>query len=184
MLSQSSGASFDVAAAFGLPVNTPVFHVVCVHEENGRPIQLEDRYVNRPPRVHRPGFQVEPPSEYLFNNVSHELEIEHVVDASLPTGEQARLLDMRADEPCLTLTRTGRTGSPSRSCTSCIRATATGSARVSAGRRTPPDLIPFPMDARGGRFVRKRPPRRHAQRPRQIARACPASRDHTTGNSG
>ena len=46
VLSQSSGASFDVAAAFGLPVNTPVFHVVCVHEENGRPIQLEDRYVN------------------------------------------------------------------------------------------------------------------------------------------
>lgn len=39
-------ASFDVAAAFGLDVNTPVFHVVCVHEENGRPIQLEDRYVN------------------------------------------------------------------------------------------------------------------------------------------
>ncbi|MEK7893794.1 UTRA domain-containing protein, partial [Burkholderia contaminans] len=99
---------FDVAAAFGLPVNTPVFHVVCVHEENGRPIQLEDRYVNpaAAPGFIDQDFQVEPPSEYLFNNVSHyELEIEHVVDASLPTGEQARLLDMRADEPCLTLTR-------------------------------------------------------------------------------
>ncbi|MBE0629859.1 MAG: UTRA domain-containing protein, partial [Burkholderia vietnamiensis] len=101
-------ASFDVAAAFGLDVNTPVFHVVCVHEENGRPIQLEDRYVNpaAAPGFIDQDFEVEPPSEYLFNNVSHhELEIEHVVDASLPTGEQARLLDMPADEPCLTLTR-------------------------------------------------------------------------------
>ncbi|WP_179402790.1 histidine utilization repressor [Burkholderia guangdongensis] len=101
-------ASFEVAAAFGLPVNTPVFHVVCVHEENGRPIQLEDRYVN-PEAV--PGFidqdfQTEPPSEYLYNNVSHhELEIEHVVDATLPTSAQAALLEMRTDEPCLMLTR-------------------------------------------------------------------------------
>ncbi|MBR8127589.1 histidine utilization repressor [Burkholderia ambifaria] len=109
VLSQSrEPASFDVAAAFGLAVNTPVFHVVCVHEENGRPIQLEDRYVNpaAAPEFIDQDFQAEPPSEYLFNNVSHyELEIEHVVDASLPTSEQARLLDMRADEPCLTLTR-------------------------------------------------------------------------------
>lgn len=101
-------APFDVAAAFGLPVNTPVFHVVCVHEENGRPIQLEDRYVNpaAAPGFIDQDFRIEPPSEYLYNNVSHvELEIEHVVDASLPTGEQAKLLDMSAAEPCLTLTR-------------------------------------------------------------------------------
>ncbi|MFP3631740.1 UTRA domain-containing protein, partial [Burkholderia sp. SIMBA_045] len=101
-------ASLAVAAEFGLDVNTPAFHVVCVHEENGRPIQLEDRYVNpaAAPGFIDQDFEVEPPSEYLFNNVSHhELEIEHVVDASLPTGEEARLLDMPADEPCLTLTR-------------------------------------------------------------------------------
>jgi GntR family histidine utilization transcriptional repressor len=101
-------ASFDVAAAFGLSVNMPVFHVICVHEENDRPIQLEDRYVNpaAAPGFIDQDFQIEPPSEYLYNNVSHhELEIEHVVDAALPTAEQAKLLDMRVDEPCLTLTR-------------------------------------------------------------------------------
>lgn len=101
-------ASTEIAAAFGLPVEAPVFHVVCVHEENGRPIQLEERYVNpaAAPDFIDQDFRTEPPSEYLYNNVSHyELEIEHVVDATMPTAEQAKLLDMRADEPCLTLTR-------------------------------------------------------------------------------
>ncbi|HKT94931.1 MAG TPA: histidine utilization repressor [Paraburkholderia sp.] len=109
VISQTRGlASSEIAAAFGMPVNAPVFHVVCVHEENGRPIQLEERYVNpaAAPNFIDQDFQAEPPSEYLYNNVSHyELEIEHVVDATLPTAEQAKLLDMRADEPCLTLTR-------------------------------------------------------------------------------
>jgi GntR family histidine utilization transcriptional repressor len=97
-------APFDVAAAFGLPVNTPVFHVICVHEENGRPIQLEDRYVNpaAAPGFIDQDFQTEPPSEYLYNNVSHhELEIEHVVDASLPTVE-------RIDRLVESVTATGR----------------------------------------------------------------------------
>lgn len=101
-------ASSEIAAAFGLPVDAPVFHVVCVHEENGRPIQLEERYVNpaAAPDFIDQDFRTEPPSEYLYNNVSHyELEIEHIVDATMPTAEQAKLLDMRADEPCLTLTR-------------------------------------------------------------------------------
>jgi len=101
-------ASPEIAAAFGLPADAPVFHVLCVHEENGRPIQLEERYVNpaAAPDFIDQDFLVEPPSEYLYNNVSHyELEIEHVVDAALPSAEQAKLLDMRADEPCLTLTR-------------------------------------------------------------------------------
>lgn len=101
-------ASAEVAAAFGLPADTALFHLVCVHMENGKPIQLEDRYVNpaAAPDFLEQDFTVEPPSEYLYNNVSHDdLEIEHVVDASLPTREQAALLGLRTDEPCLTLTR-------------------------------------------------------------------------------
>lgn len=84
--------------------------------ENDRPIQLEDRDVNP---AAEPGFlgrdfTVELPSEYLYNNVSHhELEIEHIVDACLPTPDQATLLGMRTDEPCLTLARrTWTNGTP------------------------------------------------------------------------
>lgn len=109
-------APFEVAAAFGLPEQAPVFHLVCVHMENDRPIQLEDRYVNpaAAPGFLVQDFTVEPPSEYLYNNVSHhELEIEHIVDACLPTQDQARLLGMRPDEPCLTLARrTWTNGTP------------------------------------------------------------------------
>ena len=106
-------ASVEVAASFGLPRNTPVFHLTCVHLENGRPIQFEDRYVNpaAAPDFLTQDFTAEPPSQYLYNNVSHyELEIEHIVDACLPTPEQAALLEMRTDEPCLMLTRRTWTG--------------------------------------------------------------------------
>ncbi|MDE1181809.1 histidine utilization repressor [Paraburkholderia sp.] len=106
-------ATLEIAAAFDLPVGAPIFHLVCVHLENDRPIQLEDRYVNpaAAPGFLDQDFAAGPPSEYLFNNVSHhELEIEHVVDASLPTPEQADMLNMRVDEPCLTLTRRTWTG--------------------------------------------------------------------------
>lgn len=101
-------ASLEVAAAFGVQVNAPVFHVVCVHLENERPIQLEDRYVNpaAAPNFINQAFTDVPPSQYLYDNVSHEgLEIEHVVDAAMPTSEQASLLGMRTTEPCLNLTR-------------------------------------------------------------------------------
>ena len=67
-------ASLEVAAAFGIPVNAPVFHVVCVHLENDRPIQLEDRYVNpaaAPDFINQPFTDI-PPSQYLYDNVSHE----------------------------------------------------------------------------------------------------------------
>ena len=44
------------------------------------------------------------PSEYLVRNVPFD-QVEHVVDAVLPTAEQARLLEMDAAQPCLLLTR-------------------------------------------------------------------------------
>ncbi len=44
------------------------------------------------------------PSEYLLRSVPFD-QVEHVVDAVLPTPEQAALLEMPAHEPCLLLTR-------------------------------------------------------------------------------
>ena len=44
------------------------------------------------------------PSAYLVRNVQYD-QIEHVVDAILPTAEQAHWLQMAADQPCLMLTR-------------------------------------------------------------------------------
>ena len=99
-------ATLDVATALDVRTGESVFHSVCVHMEDGLPIQLEDRYVN--PRVApdylQQDFKQQQPSEYLVRNVPFD-EIEHVVDAVLPTAEQAARLHMEAAQPCLLLTR-------------------------------------------------------------------------------
>lgn len=99
-------APLDVATALNLRTGESVFHSVCVHLEDGLPIQLEDRYVNpaTAPDYLQQDFSRQQPSEYLVRNVPLD-EIEHVVDAILPTAEQATRLQMDANQPCLLLTR-------------------------------------------------------------------------------
>ncbi|MBS0508857.1 MAG: histidine utilization repressor [Proteobacteria bacterium] len=99
-------APMDLAAALDMRLGESVFHTLCVHLENGVPVQLEDRFVS--PRM-VPGFLQQDftrvqPSEFLVRNVPFD-QAEHVVDAVLPTLEQARLLEMDAAQPCLLLTR-------------------------------------------------------------------------------
>lgn len=96
----------DVAAWLDLRSGESVFHSLCLHFEDGTPVQLEDRYVN--PRV-VPDFLNQnlaamPPSEYLVRHVPFD-QIEHLVDAVLPSAEQAQRLIMPSTEPCLLLTR-------------------------------------------------------------------------------
>jgi GntR family histidine utilization transcriptional repressor len=99
-------APSEVSAALGLPPGASVFHLICVHRENDVPVQLEDRYVNPgvAPRFLDQDFESVRPSEYLFNTIPAH-EIEHVVDANLPTRAEAALLQIRNDQPCLTLLR-------------------------------------------------------------------------------
>ncbi|CAM4392386.1 histidine utilization repressor [Comamonas aquatilis] len=99
-------ASLEVAAALDLSVGASVFHLQGVHFENEVPVQLEDRYVNPRlvPDFMKQDFSVVQPSVYLVRNVQYD-QIEHVVDAMLPTAEQAQWLQMAADQPCLMLTR-------------------------------------------------------------------------------
>jgi GntR family histidine utilization transcriptional repressor len=96
----------DMGFWLDLAPGDAVFHAVCLHFENGVPVQMEDRYVN--PRVvpHflEQDFSVVPPGEYLTGNVPFD-QIEHVVDAVLPSAEQAERLAMPVHEPCLLLTR-------------------------------------------------------------------------------
>jgi GntR family histidine utilization transcriptional repressor len=99
-------ASLEVAAALGLHTGESVFHSVCVHFEDGVAIQLEDRFVNprMAPDFGQQDFTLEQPSEFLVRTVLFD-QMEHVVDAVLPTPEQAALLQMEASQPCLLLTR-------------------------------------------------------------------------------
>ncbi|WP_278537486.1 histidine utilization repressor [Delftia acidovorans] len=99
-------ASPEVAASLQLSAGSSVFHLQGVHFENDVPVQLEDRHVNprMAPDFMEQDFSLIQPSVYLVRNVPFD-QIEHVVDAMLPTPEQARWLQMDADQPCLTLTR-------------------------------------------------------------------------------
>ena len=99
-------ASTDVAAWLDKRAGDSVFHSVCLHLENGTPVQLEERYVNPQvvPDYLEQDFTAMPPSEYLVRNVPFD-QIEHVVDAVLPTPEQADRLAMPVTDPCLLLTR-------------------------------------------------------------------------------
>jgi len=99
-------APVNVSNALGLPPGASVFHVICVHRENGLPVQLEDRYVNPAiaPDFIEQDFSVTRPSEYLFSVVPAH-DVEHIVDAGLPTRSEADLLQIAPEEPCLTLMR-------------------------------------------------------------------------------
>ncbi|RQO81255.1 histidine utilization repressor [Acidovorax sp. FJL06] len=99
-------ATLEVAAALDLRTGESVFHSLCVHREDGLPVQLEDRHVNprQVPQFSAQDFTLLQPSEYLVRNVPFD-QIEHVVDAVMPTAEQATLLEMSPQEPCLLLTR-------------------------------------------------------------------------------
>ncbi len=99
-------ATLEIGSALGLATGESVFHAVCVHLEDGVPMQLEDRYVN--PRI-VPGFAQqdftrEQPSDFLVRTVLLD-EMEHVVDAVLPNRDQAALLQIDPTEPCLLLSR-------------------------------------------------------------------------------
>jgi GntR family histidine utilization transcriptional repressor len=83
-----------------------LFHLVMVHEENGVPVQLEDRYVNplAVPDFLGHDFTNTTPTAVLLAATPVD-ELEHTVEATLPSPEQQRLLGIGALEPCLALHR-------------------------------------------------------------------------------
>jgi GntR family histidine utilization transcriptional repressor len=81
-------------------------HIVIVHEENAVPVQLEDRYVNPlvVPDFLAHDFSGTTPTAVLLAEAPVD-ELEHTVEAVLPSPEQQRLLGIAALEPCLALHR-------------------------------------------------------------------------------
>ncbi len=99
-------ASPAIAEEFEAKAGASLFHITLVHFENGVPVQLEDRHVNAlaAPQFMSQDFAVTTPTAYLMANVPVD-ELEHTVEAILPSPDEQRLLDVPAGEPCLTLTR-------------------------------------------------------------------------------
>ncbi len=99
-------AGATLAESLGVRKGAPVFHTVLVHLENGVPIQYEDRYVN--PQA-APGYlqtdftQVSPTSHLLQH--APLTEASYTIEATLPTPEEARALDIGTGDPCLVMMR-------------------------------------------------------------------------------
>ncbi|WP_259779971.1 histidine utilization repressor [Aestuariispira ectoiniformans] len=99
-------ASEEVAEDMNISQGDAVFHSILVHYENDIPVQLENRYVNA---TIAPGYMdvdltKVTPNEYLVKTVPAD-EVEHIVEATLPSEFTRRHLQMGEKEPCLLLHR-------------------------------------------------------------------------------
>jgi len=99
-------ADEGLAAGFDLPLASPLYHTLILHREDGRPLQVEERWTL--PAV-APGFLSLDftritPSEHLLTHAPVR-EVEHLVEAVMPPQPLRDLLAMQPGEPALLLHR-------------------------------------------------------------------------------
>jgi GntR family histidine utilization transcriptional repressor len=99
-------ASAGLAAQLGLRPGERVFHTRIVHLENDSPLQCEDRFVNPvcAPDYLRADFSRMTPTHYLFRHTSL-WRAQYSIESALPTRGEARLLGIKASDPCLIVVR-------------------------------------------------------------------------------
>ena len=100
-------ATADMALLLGIKAGKKLFHSLLIHYDNNIPVQLEDRYVNAAaaPDYLKKDFTAQTPHAYL-KSVAPITEGEHIVEAVLPSAQEAAWLDIEVSEPCLQLRRT------------------------------------------------------------------------------
>jgi GntR family histidine utilization transcriptional repressor len=99
-------ATAALAASLGVAAGEPVFHTLIVHHDNGVPLQCEDRYVNpaAAPEYLGVDFGRTTPTRYLLE-VAPLWEAQYTIEAGRATAQEARLLHIGRDEPCLVVVR-------------------------------------------------------------------------------
>jgi GntR family histidine utilization transcriptional repressor len=99
-------AAVPLARQLGLAPGAPVYHSLIVHHDNGVPLQCEDRYVNPAcaPAYLAVDFTRTTPTQHLLE-VAPLWEAQYTIEATRPTAQEARLLGIAGDEPCLVVVR-------------------------------------------------------------------------------
>ena len=99
-------ASWETAMALQLPTGAGVYHAVLVHFDDGRPVQVADRFVNPviAPEFLTQDFTAITPNAYLMS-VAPATEVEHSIEAMVPERQIYRLLGIPKNAPCLLLHR-------------------------------------------------------------------------------
>jgi GntR family histidine utilization transcriptional repressor len=99
-------ATADLAEAFGVEEGAALFYARVLHRQDGRPVVLEDRFVD--PTI-APGFidvDLSQETSYRYlTRVAPLQEAEHANRAVAASEELQRLLELAPDEPCLLLHR-------------------------------------------------------------------------------
>jgi GntR family histidine utilization transcriptional repressor len=105
-LQRAEAAGAGLAAQLGVAQGAPVFHTLIVHFENGTPLQCEDRYVNpaTAPSYLAADFTQVTPTQYLFQHTAL-WRAQYSIEATRPTAQEAQLLGVTADAPCLVVVR-------------------------------------------------------------------------------
>jgi len=105
-LQRQEAAPPALAAQLGVAPGAPVFHTLIVHHEDGRPLQCEDRYVNpaAAPGYGQADFTQLTPTQYLLQHTAL-WRAQYTVEAARPSAQEAGLLGVAEDTPCLVLVR-------------------------------------------------------------------------------
>jgi GntR family histidine utilization transcriptional repressor len=105
-LQRREAAPPALAAQLGVAAGSEVFHTLIVHFENGVPLQCEDRYVNPAcaPGYLGHDFTRTTPTQVLFETTVL-WRAQYSIEAARPTAQEARLLQVAPDEPCLVVVR-------------------------------------------------------------------------------
>lgn len=106
LICEPVSARVTTARQFGLPTGAELFHSRLLHSANGKPLQLEDRFVNPAcaPDYLEIDFHVEIPHQYLMRTAPLQ-RTEHTIEAESANKRLARVLDVAAGDPLLTLSR-------------------------------------------------------------------------------
>ncbi|MGO4563061.1 histidine utilization repressor [Rhizobiales bacterium 3FA27D7] len=103
---EAVNSDLSIATEMNVVPGSVVFHSILVHRENGKPLQIEDRYVN-------PKFS----SDYMeqdFTRITPHAhlmaigpleEVEHIIQAILADEVSCKLLEMQQGDPLLLLRR-------------------------------------------------------------------------------
>ena len=105
-VARQEAAANGLAQRLGLAIGAPVFHTLIVHFEDGVPLQCEDRYVNPAcaPGYLEVDFTRTTPTHYLFG-VTALWRAQYSIESARATREEATLLRIDPDEPCLIVVR-------------------------------------------------------------------------------
>ncbi|MBA4177475.1 MAG: histidine utilization repressor [Leptothrix sp. (in: Bacteria)] len=105
-LQRAESAAPALAAQLGIAPGAEVFHTLIVHFENGVALQSEDRYVSpaAAPGYLGADFTRLTPTQYLFEHTAL-WRAQYTVEATRATPQEARLLAVADDAPCLVVVR-------------------------------------------------------------------------------